>query len=596
MIEVPILADSEARKQALETGTSFIVQAPAGSGKTELLTRRFLRLLAEVESPQQILAITFTRAATAEMRRRILGAMENARDGNDDSDKSKELRELALAAVRNAEKRDWDIFRNPHLLRIETIDSFCLSLAHRTPLLSRLGGTFQPTEIAEPLYDLAAQRTLRMLGGSNAALNDAINTLLRVRDNGLSECAQLIASMLARRDQWSSRYVFDLTPDWQEHVRTELQKPMKRAITRTLTQLTQHLADAGVDGSEIAMLAALACANLRLENSEACRKRLLSIESIAGHGDAPSFDENSIEVWKSLAAFLLTGNKDWRKSFTKRDGFPVSSRAQGGQMQAISARFQSIPGFREILCQTRNLPPPAYSDEQWSLLSKLFITLRAATAQLKVVFAERNTVDFIEIGLAAEQVLKLSDEMLGDLPSELALSKSEELRHLLVDEFQDTSRRQHKLLSMLVRAWSGDERRTCFLVGDPMQSIYLFRQAEVELFQRAKKYGLGSGDETLPLESLQLTTNFRSHRELVDRLNQILEPIFPSERKAGRGQRRLHAVGSVRDKARTRQCSDPRELDPAPRFAGRTAGGPGQGPVSRSKSGTQHRPFSRQRN
>ena len=201
-------------------------------------------------------------------------------------------------------------------------------------------------------------------------------------------------------------------------------------------------------------------------------------------------------------------------------------------MQAISARFQSIPGFREILCQTRNLPPPAYSDEQWSLLSKLFITLRAATAQLKVVFAERNTVDFIEIGLAAEQVLKLSDEMLGDLPSELALSKSEELRHLLVDEFQDTSRRQHKLLSMLVRAWSGDERRTCFLVGDPMQSIYLFRQAEVELFQRAKKYGLGSGDETLPLESLQLTTNFRSHRELVNRLNQILEPTFRQNVKA----------------------------------------------------------------
>src|SRR4051812_1891336 len=153
MIEPAILADAEARELALDTGTSFIVQAPAGSGKTELLTRRFLRLLGQVDSPEQILAITFTRSATAEMRRRVLGAMEAARDNEPAPDQA--TRELALAALRNAEKQSWDIFRNPHLLRIETIDSFCLSLAHRTPLLSRLGGTFQPTEIAEPLYDLA---------------------------------------------------------------------------------------------------------------------------------------------------------------------------------------------------------------------------------------------------------------------------------------------------------------------------------------------------------------------------------------------------------------------------------------------------------
>src|SRR4051812_27138932 len=164
MIEPAILADASARELALYTGTSFIVQAPAGSGKTELLTQRFLRLLSQVDSPEQVLAITFTRSATAEMRRRILQAMEAARDGND------KATDLARAALQNAEKQGWDIFRNPHLLRIETIDSFCLSLAHRTPLLSRLGGAFQPTEIAEPLYDLAAQRTLRMLGGSDAAL------------------------------------------------------------------------------------------------------------------------------------------------------------------------------------------------------------------------------------------------------------------------------------------------------------------------------------------------------------------------------------------------------------------------------------------
>ena len=116
--------------------------------------------------------------------------------------------------------------------------------------------------------------------------------------------------------------------------------------------------------------------------------------------------KTDIEAWKSVAAFLLTGDKGWRKSLNKRDGFPASSRAEGARMQEISGRFQHVPGFLEALCQARDLPPPAYSDEQWSLLSKLFVTLRDATAQLKVVFAERNTVDFIEIGLAAEKVLE----------------------------------------------------------------------------------------------------------------------------------------------------------------------------------------------
>lgn len=528
MIEPATLADAQARELALDTGTSFIVQAPAGSGKTELLTRRFLRLLSEVDSPEQILAITFTRSATAEMRRRILGAMEAARDGQDQP-----TAELALAALQNAEKRNWDIFRSPHLLRIETIDSFCLSLAHRTPLLSRLGGTFQPTEIAEPLYDLAAQRTLRTLGGPDAALNDAINTLLRVRDNGLAECADLIASMLARRDQWISPTVLDTSPDWQNLVRVELEKPMKRAISRALNQLHQLFAASGIDGAEFAKLASFACANLRLDDSDTCRKHLANIEVLDSYKDLPSTSIEDLDAWKAIAAQLLTGTNDWRKSISKQLGFPPKMKSQKLQMQEIIARLQQIQGLREALCQTRDLPPAAYSEEQWSLLSKLFLTLRDATAQLKVIFAEQNTVDFIEIGLAAEQVLKVSDEMLGDLPTDLALSTGEQLRHLLVDEFQDTSRRQHRLLSMIVRAWSADEGRTCFLVGDPMQSIYLFRQAEVELFQHARQHGLGHGEEALPLDPLQLTTNFRSHRGLVDRLNQMLEPIFRQESKHG---------------------------------------------------------------
>ena len=168
--------DQRERAQTLDTQQSFLVQAPAGSGKTELLTRRLLKLLAEVDEPEEILAITFTIAATAEMRARVLKALHGA-ENPASSDQDMEVAGLASAALANDKARGWNLLQQPQRLSILTIDAVCLTIAHETPLLSRLGGSLSPTDKPQPLYTLAARRTLARLG-DDPELSLALRALL----------------------------------------------------------------------------------------------------------------------------------------------------------------------------------------------------------------------------------------------------------------------------------------------------------------------------------------------------------------------------------------------------------------------------------
>ena len=113
-------ADARAREQALDVGPSFIVQAPAGSGKTTVLTQRYLRLLTTVEEPEQVLAITFTRKAAGEMRERVQKALDGDIAVRSDADRL--TLELAAAVRAHATARGWGLEDSAARLRIQTID------------------------------------------------------------------------------------------------------------------------------------------------------------------------------------------------------------------------------------------------------------------------------------------------------------------------------------------------------------------------------------------------------------------------------------------------------------------------------------------
>jgi ATP-dependent exoDNAse (exonuclease V) beta subunit len=528
--------DETARRHALDPAHSFIVQAPAGAGKTELLTQRFLRLLATVDRPEEILAITFTIKAAAEMRGRVLDALARAADETPPT-AAHERRtwELARAARARDAERGWHIAANPGRLAIQTIDAFCLALTRQMPLLARFGAPPAIVEDATEMYRDAARAVLASLQDDDAGA-PAVERLLRHLDNNFARSAEMLADMLARRDQWL-RHIVDRR--WRS--RATLEEALAHVLRDALAELAQTI-PAALAG-EIVLHAAFAAEQLEGAGTES------PIRACRGRTALPAEKPGDLDAWLGVAELLLTREGAWRRSVTKKQGFAgKGDGATAAQRQANDAAKQRVlalieqladyPDFREQLHALRELPPACYSDEQWEALQTLLDVLPLAAAHLKRVFAERATIDFTEIMQGALHALGEPEA-----PTDLLLALDYRLKHVLVDEFQDTSVSQYELLTRLTAGWTPGDGRTLFLVGDPMQSIYRFREAEVGLYLRATHEGIGG---TVALTKLTLSANFRSQAGIVDWVNHGFARIFPAHEEIGAGAVRYAACEAVR--------------------------------------------------
>lgn len=520
----PIPPDQHQREIALDPHRSVLVQAPAGSGKTDLLTRRFLRLLAEVDDPRRIVAITFTKAAAAEMRHRILDELEKAAKRAAAESPVREsfgegsMESLAARALEHSRKLDWRLIELSSQLRISTIDSFCRDLAMQQPIFSGIGNSLQINERPAELYAMAAQATLEKLGDSRyPELSAAIRDLLLWRDNSWKELQELLVRMLGLRDRWMQGFVLDRQQDWHA-LRERLEKPMAKAVRDALTHLEDLLT--AVDRSEAHQLAQFACSN-------GAGEKYSGLAELAEFPSGPHADHEALEeargAYVCVAKLLLKNDGVIRRKIDARLGFPKEHLDEKLRMQDLLERLADVPGLEEALAQVGKLPPARYTEEDWQIIRASFMLLRHAAAELKTVFAEAGAVDFVEVAQIAKQVLLGED----NLPSDAAQAVADDIHHLLIDEFQDTSRRQHEFVTALIEAWPDLTGRTVFVVGDPMQSIYFFRDAEAELFTRVKDFGfeLKAGD-SFSLDPVTLSANFRTAPQLVSKLNDTFERVF----------------------------------------------------------------------
>ena len=496
------MSDQAQRDQALDISQSFIVQAPAGSGKTELLTQRYLRLLSVCDEPENIVAMTFTNKAVDEMTQRVLRALKSSFKDKPEASYKQTTHELASQVIKRSDERGWQLLQNPKRLNITTIDGLYSLINNRYPSLSQL----VPRQIMaeswarDNAYQYAAEQTLLMIDDKEHG--GAIGNLLLHLDNNVDSFQKLIAQMLSKRDQWLTRLYRDDVLD------VDVLKNNAKAIVSQHLKELQALAKPYLDAHFFALM------------SVSANENFAAVQSL------PDVDCKALEQWRFVADLCLKRDGGWRKTLDKRNGFPVELKTEKKALIEFLKNLSEQEALREHLSCVWLLPDIDFSEHQADVLWWTAKVLKLSVAHLNVYFEREQAQDFIEVALNANQAL---DEEKGI--SDVALFLDYKVQHILVDEFQDTSASQFNTIEKLIGQWQENDGKTLFLVGDPMQSIYRFRESQVGLFLQVKAQGIAN----IQPKSLTLSTNFRSSKSIIASNNRFFSEIFPENNDVYQG-------------------------------------------------------------
>jgi ATP-dependent helicase/nuclease subunit A len=511
--------DASARERAITADGSMLVQAPAGSGKTTLLAQRYLRLLAVVDSPERILALTFTRRAAQEMRNRVLGALLAARLAECPQGMNRLTWSLAAAAKQRMDSLNYDLQSQPSRLRIETIDAFNSWLANQLPIAAGAGAGLRVQTDAAPSYQEAARRALAHPGADQFGL--AVDRVLELDDQRWRKLVKLIAEMLPSRDRWLPllagrlRAASAIDEVQLASMRRHFDEDLRLLVHRVLLRACEVLGR-----EDMTVLSSL---------MHGAARRLDDPTPMAvWHQDASPLRAGPEDAarWRCMAAQLLRADgRGLRKTVDKRQGFPRGC-ADKATILGLLEKFAEDSRIVDALVELRTLPDPCYSDAAWERVREVAQVLVLAAAELDGVFREQGAVDFAAVSIAALRALGGAGA-----PTDLSLRLDYRLQHILIDEFQDTSSSQLELVRLLTAGWQQGDGRSVFCVGDPMQSIYGFRQAEVRAFLELAEEGIGE----VRFDVQRLRSNFRSAPPLVDWTNRCFGRLLPEIDDRNRG-------------------------------------------------------------
>ena len=489
--------DQKQRDQSLNISDSFIVQAPAGSGKTELITQRYLKLLGTADVPENILVMTFTNRAVDELKHRIISSLNRARLHPPEEPHKRKTFDLASKVLEQSNLKEWDLLNHPSRIKIITIDSLSSLIVSRYPSIDQLipPQTMINTYEYEQIYQEAAENTLLLI--EEDEYQASISSVLLYLDNHVDRFYRLIVQMLSKREQWLPKLY------------------IKGALDISLLEvLAQELI---VEYLETLRNAAYEILGKSFFNLLEINTR----DDISKINKLPGTTIEDLEDWQTISELLLTKSTgNWRKKIDANIGFPAELKEEKMVFKEILVGLDSEDEFKKILNNLANLPSAYFPESTSKEINDIAQVLKLSVAELKMIFKEKGLQDFSEVGMQAINALDSREEV-----SDIALLLDYQIKHLLIDEFQDTSYSQLSLIEKLVDGWQKGDGKSIFFVGDPMQSIYKFRESQVGIFLEIMKSGIGS----LKINSLTLNSNFRSNKSIVEKNNKIFSQIFPNQ-------------------------------------------------------------------
>ena len=467
---------------ACDPSRSVVVEACAGAGKTWMLVSRILRALLEGAEPQHVLAITFTKKAAGEMCSRLDEWLaEFASPACSDDERVMQLQARGLSspqaqamapALAGLHER---VLRAGRSVEVQTFHAWFARLLRVAPLetLARLG--LQPEmELVEDPTDHAPEvyRRFHAAVASDPALRADFDTL--VRERGRANVRKWLDAAWSRR---------------AEIERADAAGTLEGSVPPADSGDRRHPAEALLGLAWITLLRELAAALGRggVRAQEASARLVQSLEEPDG-----------------ATRFALA----WKALFTDKD----EPRKQLGKVEAVPATQQAL---EQLSAQVRQHE----AREEHLRMVRLVRTLLAQYAEYK---RGRGLADMADLERCALEMLA-DGEIAGWMQERL----DARVRHLLIDEFQDTSPLQWHALHAWLAAYagagggaSGQRPPGVFIVGDPKQSIYRFRGAEPRVFEAAREFIVeGLGGQLLACDHTR-----RNAPAVVQALSAVFEP------------------------------------------------------------------------
>jgi len=477
------LADQAARNRiCTDLATSLIVEAAAGTGKTSALIGRILSgIIAGQVSLAKTVAVTFTDFAAGELKLRLRSAIEQARQEHD----SAQVTEYLNRAVRELEEA-----------RIGTIHSFCAELLREHPVEAGIDPLFAVAadDLAYPLFNLAFERWFEQ---QLAGPGEGVRRILRRRQR--KEFGGKRTGTLARRPREGGPKRILRKAAWDLTRERDFRAPWRRAqafnraaeIDELITELQELGEWSDVGHPEQWLTKSL----VYLKHFVADITRVESL------GEPRDYDGIEARLFGLLAGWKA---KDW-KAYYARDVFPADEiRRRRDELKTRVQEFVNRAGADLA---------PRLREELWAVVDE-YERLKERAGYL----------DFIDLLLRARNLVRDNQDV--------RVLLQERFAHIFVDEFQDTDPLQAEILMLLA---ADDPAQNfwrqikpvpgkLFIVGDPKQSIYRFRRADVALYQEIKRQVVASGGALV-----ELNVSFRSLPELQEVVNAAFSPVMPED-------------------------------------------------------------------